>query len=343
MKKSEKKYHYTIFHSDAEVDLHLIDSLKKRSDCTCVKMKYRGDWNPLFYILRRIHCSYRLNEIIKLPFRYIWYDFCYRKFDHPENEIVILHTSPFFKYDVLSFFKKWNKRGIKTYVVFVDSVHTNYPSARIIRDVMKVVPKEQIFSFDIDDCKEFGFNYLNECYYDAQLPKQNAKPEYDIYLIARVKAGRVEIINRLYDSFKKHGVKAKMDVAALPKYDKDYYKNPTVRKEIKVIDHLMDYKEAIKRASKANCIMEISQAGQNAPSLRYFEAVTLGKKLLTNVENTKNLNFYNEKYMKITDFEDENIDFDWIKKREKIDYHYKGEFSPANIISMIEKIEKTKQ
>ena len=47
--------------------------------------------------------------------------------------------------------------------------------------------------------------------------------------------------------------------------------------------------------------------------------------------------------MKITDFEDENIDFDWIKKREKIDYHYKGEFSPANIIGMIEKIEKTKQ
>ncbi len=336
------KPHYTIFHSDAEEGLHLVDSLIARDDCTSVKFGFRGDKNPILHLIRRVHTSYRLNQIIPLPFRYIWYDFCYRKFDDPENEIVVMHTFPFYKYDVKSFFKKWNKKNIKTYVVFVDSVDTDYAAAKVLKDILKIVPGDHIFSFDMGDCKKYGLNYLNECYNDTIAPKVPAKPKYDLYLVATVKPNRTEVVNRLYDKFIEHGIKAKLDFVAIPDINRDYYKNPDLRKEIKVYDHHLAYSDVLKNSANSNCIMEISQPGQNAPSLRYFESVLLNKKLLTNVKNTKKLNFYNPKFMKITDYDEKNIDFDWIKKREKINYHYKGEFKSANLINMIEKIEKTK-
>ena len=81
------------------------------------------------------------------------------------------------------------------------------------------------------------------------------------------------------------------------------------------------------------------QKGQNAQTLKYFEAVCFNKKLLTNNQNAKKLSFYNEKYIKIFNkFED--IDIEWIKKIEPINYNYKNEFSPMYIVEKLKELEK---
>ena len=50
-------------------------------------------------------------------------------------------------------------------------------------------------------------------------------------------------------------------------------------------------------------------------------------------------NFYNDKYMKI--FKNiEDIDTEWVKSKEKVDYKYNNEFSPINIIKEIEVLER---
>lgn len=340
----KKKLHYTIFYGECEEDLHLIDEFKGRKDCTLVKIGYRGDKNPLTYALRRLHTSFRLNKIIPLPFRHIWYDFLYRKIENPENEILITYATLFYQYDVDSFFKAWNKKGVKTYVIFLDSLSSKiYIGQYICPHIMKYVEPGNILSFDKADCEKYGFNYLNESYYGSNNipPKQDIK--YDAYLLARTKPGRSKIINHIYEICKKNGVNIRIDFVAEPKVDKDFYKNPEqLNPEIKVIPKCVKYNVAAKRAAKANCIIEVGQGGVDAPTLRYFEAVTMGRKLLTNIEYTKKLNFYNEKYMKVTDFDEKNIDFDWIKKREKVNYKYKNEFSPVNILKIIEDIEKSK-
>lgn len=341
MKKSEKKYHYTILYGNCEKDLHIIDEYKNRDDCTLVEIGYRGDKNPITYILRRIHTSFRLNQILHLPFRHIWYDFLYKKVKNPENEILITYATLFYSYDVDVFLKKWMKKGIKTYVVFLDSLSSQiYIGQHICPHIMKYVDNDHIFSFDKGDCDKYGFKYLNESYYVRKNVPEQSKVEYDAYLLARTKPGRSEIINHIYEICKKHDVKLRIDFVAEPAVDKDFYKNPgQLNPEIKVIPKCVEYRETVKRASKANCIIEVGQGGVNAPTLRYFESVIMGKKLLTNIDYTKNLNFYNPKYMKITDFDEKNIDFDWIKKREKINYHYDNEFSPVNILKMIEEYE----
>ncbi|MBP5674765.1 hypothetical protein J6W91_00345 [Candidatus Saccharibacteria bacterium] len=344
--KSDSKLHYTILYSDCETSIRVIDDYKNRDDCDLVEIGWRGDKNPITYALRRLHTSFRLNQIIPLPFRHIWYNFLYRKIKNPENEIVITYATLFYKYDVDVFLKAWKKRGIKTYIIFLDSMKSEiYIGQHICPHILKYIPPENIFSFDKSDCEEYGFNYLNESYYsnsNLEIIKEEPKIEYDAYILARTKPGRTEIINNLYEMFKKHDVKAKIDFVAIPKLDKDFYANRNLNSEIKVLTDYVKYEDVIKSSAKSNCIIEIGQGGVNAPTLRYFEAVTHNRKLLTNIKYTKNLNFYNEKYMKITDFKEENIDFDWIKKREKVNYGYKGEFSPSNILKMIEKLEKSK-
>lgn len=60
-------------------------------------------------------------------------------------------------------------------------------------------------------------------------------------------------------------------------------------------------------------------------------------KNLTNNPNIKELSFYNPKYMQ--HFESvEDIDFEWVKKRELIDYHYNNEFSPNHILGKLEEL-----
>ena len=330
------KHNYTILYGDEDERLHLVDDFKSRKDCKVFKYGF-VDKNIFTHVLRKIHCSYRLNKIIPLPFKYLWYSFCKLDFN-PEKDIVIIYMQAFHKYDLKTILKFLKRKKIKYYLVFLDSMDANTPTVRLQKEALEYISPKNILSFDRGDCSRFGFSYLDEAYYHV-LTLKPAKIEYDLYFIGRLKPGRAELLNRLYALFKEHGVKARFDIY-YPKFDQKIFGEQELIPEIKTFYKQKAYLEGLKEANKANCILEIGQEGQNAPSLRYFEAVTLGKKLLTNVEFTKNLNFYNKNYMKITDFSKKKIDFSWIKKRDKINYKYKGEFSPLKILDMIEQLEK---
>ena len=67
----------------------------------------------------------------------------------------------------------------------------------------------------------------------------------------------------------------------------------------------------------------------------HFEAVCMNKKLLTNNPYIVSFPFYNPKWMRIfSSLED--IDIEWIRNREKIDYGYNGEFSPVHLIDYLQ-------
>lgn len=103
----------------------------------------------------------------------------------------------------------------------------------------------------------------------------------------------------------------------------------------------IEYPEIVETVKESNCILEVLFNGQSAPTLRYFEAVCYNKKLLTNNKNVVNLPFYNPDYIHI--FENtEDIDWDWVKERIPVDYHYDGRFSPKQFIKKIIELEEEK-
>ena len=79
------------------------------------------------------------------------------------------------------------------------------------------------------------------------------------------------------------------------------------------------------------CVVDVRvllQKGQQAQSIRYFEAIVYNKKLLTNNRHLEELPFYNSHFMRC--FRDASeIDWNWVKKPEDIDYQYDGSFSPV--------------
>ena len=74
----------------------------------------------------------------------------------------------------------------------------------------------------------------------------------------------------------------------------------------------------------------------NAVTARYPEAIALNKKILTNNRNVLSERFYDERYIHYFD-RIEDVDLDWLKKREEINYQYNGEYSPRELINAVKR------
>ena len=103
---------------------------------------------------------------------------------------------------------------------------------------------------------------------------------------------------------------------------------------IKYRNRKISYWQVLECVQGANCILEVLQEGQEAQSIRYFEAVVYNKKLLTTNRHLSELPFYDGRYMKYFE-KPEDIDPAWVKEEEKIDYGYRNEFSPLHLIDYI--------
>ena len=76
------------------------------------------------------------------------------------------------------------------------------------------------------------------------------------------------------------------------------------------------------------------QKGQVALTLRPYEAVVYNKKLLTNNKTILSFKYYNPRYMHY--FEKiEDIDWNWVARKEKVNYEYEGDFSPIYLLQDI--------
>lgn len=95
----------------------------------------------------------------------------------------------------------------------------------------------------------------------------------------------------------------------------------------------------ISEVLKCNCILDALSPGQTGVSTRYYEAVCYNKKLLTNNKDVLNFPFYNPQYMKIYQ-NPEDIDWNWVKERVPIDYHYDKRFSPLRLLEWVEQRKK---
>ena len=94
------------------------------------------------------------------------------------------------------------------------------------------------------------------------------------------------------------------------------------------------YSEALRRTLEAKCILDVVRPNQTGMTLRYYEAVTYNRKLLTNNPSLFSFPYYDERFMQY--FEKvEDIDWDWVKEDIEVDYHYNGEFSPLRLMEDI--------
>ena len=97
------------------------------------------------------------------------------------------------------------------------------------------------------------------------------------------------------------------------------------------------YEQTVRELAAANCILEVLADLNNESTLRYKEAVLYNKKLLTNNPNIATLPYYDARWMR-TFQTAEDIDPEWVRTVEPVDYGYQGDYSLDAFLCKVEEL-----
>lgn len=289
--------------------------------------------NKLLSFLRRTHRSYKINNIVNLPGKGLW---DYKLLDKINEDTCVIFSTGALSYIGKSLLNKIKKKSAKMVLLIVDSMHANSWHLRVVKSKIFDFNWDLILSYDYNDCDEFGFQYLGKNYYSVLNDVSRSNNESDLYYVGREKrnSNRNRNIIELQKNFVQNDIVCNFNLVDSI-LNKGKYKDDKV-KGLTVSFQELRYEKVISDVKASNCIFEIVQEGQAVQTIRYFEAVCYNKKLLTNNFNICKFPFYNNKYMKcFRTFED--IDLEWVRQKEDINYGYKNEFSPIKILDMINK------
>ncbi len=228
----------------------------------------------------------------------------------------------------LLMFKKEHP-NVKLYAIACDSMHASSSHMDHVRDKLLSGVFDKVLTYDRFDAEEYGFTWFGYSYYSEMPYEITDRQPYDAYFVGIDKGNRGKTISSLYSFLVKNNVNVCFDVPRPKKNAQEDF--PYIKKGI-------PYSEVLGKVNCTNTLIEILQSGQQSQSLRYFEAVKFNKKLLTNNRHLSELPYYDERYMRFFETEDD-IDIEWVKKVEEIDYGYKGEFSPLHLEQFLKSIE----
>ena len=190
-----------------------------------------------------------------------------------------------------------------------------------------IVSQSQVFdivaSYDKCDSAKYGFMHFYDSYAERKVVPSNETS--DIFFVGGDK-GRGKLLHDIAKHLSSNGVDVDIRVGGID--------DNMLTKGLSKLTKYLTYDNTLGHVLTTNCILEVLCEGQSSSSLRYYEAVVYNKKLLTNDPNIVSMPYYNPDTMKYFKTP-EDIDIEWVKKKEEIDYHYKGEFSISHLFTQI--------
>lgn len=329
-KNNKRRYKFLFADPENEVifDGFKTEAAKKRIDVVPV---YRQMQTKAGAFLKKLCLSVIINRYICMPFRY-WF-LQINQYDYKEDidYFMIVPTMSLLRWDISEIERlKIKHPNLKLILLILDSlnsgsIHLKYVKAKIFSSVWDLV-----ITYDQYDAKEFGFHWLGYAYYPQcdDLPVMNNVS--DALYIGHNKGERNHTILKLYNRLTEGGVDCDFRIVKTSK------KKPELPEGVIFSERKYRYCEVAAMASNTNCIIEVLMDNQMTQSYRYFEAITYNKKLLTNNPNIRALPYYDSRYMKYFSSV-EDIDTNWVKEKEEINYGYQGEFAQIHLLDFLEK------
>ncbi len=290
--------------------------------------------NPFLRFIRKVHCSARINSILKLPFREKWHNALDDIKWEQNVEYNIIFISYTFAKRPISYWDNLKRKYDIKYSLYLLSANTSFAARSLKMDIAvnefnQKVGFKNILTTQPGDVEKYGYVFCDCCF---SMTEDNTPYtiENDLYLLNNSK-GRLKKFHEVYEYLRQKNVKLNFRIVGVNKKDQLYPDEIIYNKGI-------DFQENIKEIKKSNCLFEVLGEGQSSPSNHYFEAVCYNKKLLTDNKNVVNLPFYNPEYMKFFE-KPEDIDCDWLKEKIPVDYGYDGRYSPSRLIDKIIELE----
>lgn len=233
--------------------------------------------------------------------------------------------------EFLRYLKK--KFKAKIGIIFIDSFGT-FSAARAQDLLLNTDIIDYAYTIEEKDIAKSS--KLKKCFtpYAKINEYSEKKQKHNIYFGGTIKS-RGELLKACIEKLIDNQVKVKIELFAadweIGKYE--FFNNyPGVT--IEDYSAIKDYSEMLKESLETTVLLDITDAGQTALTLRPYEAIVYNKKLLTNNRRILDFEFYDSRYMRFfTDITDEDVQ--WIQRKEKVEYNYKQQFSVLNIINDI--------
>ena len=280
--------------------------------------------------LHHLHFSFAINKKCRLPGQSLWkpfYSLEGLEFD-PRKKYCVVFTDVSAARTDCRYLAELNRRGNVTLVLVM--VNTMSRRGRLIEDRKHCFSR--IFSFDPQDCGRHGFIF-HPFIYSSSGWEPSREPSTDAFFVG-VSKGRAAKIAEVYSRLVAQGACAEFFVARMECF--------APRRKGIHYGQWLSYDQNLEKIRDANCIVEIMDGRQEGITLRTMEAICFNKKLLTNNQAMKDSEYYKTGFIQV--FEDpSDIDVDFVKKREPVDYRYGGEFSPVHLLEHIDRVfaEKT--
>ena len=165
---------------------------------------------------------------------------------------------------------------------------------------------DEIFSFDIDDSKKYGFTFItNYIYLEKKVVLPNYNNNYSAFIVMSADE-RTPILNKLADFFTNNKLKFKF-VLVGKKRPKNLNNNIIFSNKTFL---LSDYQNDIENSS---ILIDLIRINHNGLSFRIFEALALQKKIITSNLSIKQYDFYNPKSIFVLDTDNINIPIEFIE------------------------------
>ncbi|MBC7556886.1 MAG: hypothetical protein H7195_08000 [Chryseobacterium sp.] len=152
---------------------------------------------------------------------------------------------------------------------------------------------DSIYSFDSEDAAKYGFTKINNYNYLEKV-KDDKTPEFDVVYLASYDE-RLKSLYKITDRLEKLGLTYQYVIVGKRSWKKNLLKMVSFKGENiskKYQTRRVNQKNIPQFYMKGKVLLDLVRENQRGLSFRIFEAMALGKKIISDNESLKNYDFY---------------------------------------------------
>ena len=279
------------------------------------------------YIIRVFFSIRDKNKnVIKLPFRNIWYRFSEftKRIDSKDEIYFFIYDHNRLSTDEL--YIKWLRKKYKnSKISFVFTNIVEKSGAKqygIVNKLNQIY--DNVFAFDEQDSKKYNFKY-NYLIYEPIIT-QISNIEYDLFFVGNAKE-RLNKLHEIYLKAKELGLKTCFYINGVDE------KNQLKESEI-IYNKRISYKDSLELLKKSKCMIDILQDGSQGIVLRICEAILWNKLIITDNKALEKEDFFDKDSMLILNNVND-ITYEFVNRIPNINNENKKYFEFEKILNQV--------
>ncbi len=322
---------YVFFWSDADYYTYAFKDILSLENVRFFRKMYHGG-NIFVSQIHKFHQSSKINKIVKLPFRKQWRYFYFKDDFQTKKPIVFIFHGYYYWLRAIDYFSFLRRQypGCICVLILMDTVdsYLKYFKGKYYGDFEVDYIKKQfdyVLTYNKIDAEKYYFTYYPGIYSKLDWIKKGSE-DTDILFVGRAK-DRLEKIHNIYNLLIHCGFKCDFYVVDVPDHLQIY---PGIH-----YNSVITYTELLQHIEKTRGILEIVQTGSNGFTLRLEEALAYNKNLITDNPIISEIKYSTSPkiyYLK----EGCSIDRNLYLYHADMDYGYKEEYSPVQLLKYIE-------